>query len=79
VDGKWATASEWADATEQKVNSGNMTIYIRIKHDADYIYLLVDFPTDSVIEYAAGTAPPHRFCQMASVNSVSAGRIHEKL
>jgi hypothetical protein len=35
-----------------------MTIYIRIKHDADYIYVLMDFPTDSVIEYAGGTALP---------------------
>nr|MDO8132848.1 hypothetical protein [Candidatus Njordarchaeum guaymaensis] len=57
VDGKWTSASEWVDSAEEKIVSDTKTVYIRIKHDNEYIYVLLDFVTDSVIEYAEQMTP----------------------
>lgn len=48
IDGRWTTPTEWADATEIKVENGStgQTLYIRLKYNGTYLYVLLDFVTD---------------------------------
>ena len=54
IDGKWTTSDEWSDALEVPMEyngydpcPNNGTTYIRIKHDGSYLYVLVDYISDS--------------------------------
>jgi len=51
VDGKWTNPQEWSDASESLMVAqlGNGTAYVRTKHDADYLYVLVDYVSDTVL------------------------------
>lgn len=44
IDGKWTAANEWSDAFEGKLSfvTGTGEAYLRLKHDADSLYALVD-------------------------------------
>jgi len=48
IDGKWTTPTEWTDATEIKVENAStgQTLYIRVKCNGTFIYVLLDFVTD---------------------------------
>lgn len=45
IDGKWTTADEWSDALEGKLKftEGSGEAYIRLKHDAESLYVLIDY------------------------------------
>ena len=47
VDGKWTTLDEWDDAIEETLDfgKGSGEAYLRVKHDAENLYVLVDFLT----------------------------------
>lgn len=50
IDGKWTTADEWSDAyrvSMHLVEGPNSTAYMRLKHDQDTLYVLVDFLSDT--------------------------------
>jgi hypothetical protein len=50
VDGKWTTPDEWSDTNRVSmyvIQGPQSTGYLRLKHDADYLYLLVDFISDT--------------------------------
>jgi len=50
IDGKWTTADEWDDTYRVSmyvIQGPESTGYIRLKHDADFLYLLVDFISDT--------------------------------
>jgi hypothetical protein len=50
IDGKWTTADEWDDTNRVSmyvIQGPESTGYIRLKHDADFLYLLVDFVSDT--------------------------------
>ena len=53
VDGKWTSATEWMDAAEvpMYVGAGNAVGYFRVKHDASYLYVLMESLADSAVEY----------------------------
>jgi hypothetical protein len=49
LDGKWTNASEWSDTNRVSmyiVQGPDSTGYLRVKHDADMLYLMVDFISD---------------------------------
>jgi len=48
IDGKWSTADEWTDASELEMAFyiGSGQVILRTKHDANYLYVLVDFVSD---------------------------------
>jgi hypothetical protein len=54
IDGKWTTKTEWNDTAETKllVGSGALEGYFRIKHDSSWLYVLVDVPGDTQVEYS---------------------------
>ncbi len=52
IDGKWTTINEWNDAQEYSMEyniykkyKNNGTGYLRIKHDQNYLYILLDIPS----------------------------------
>jgi ketosteroid isomerase-like protein len=54
VDGKWTTPDEWKDAVEVPMrysiwgdHNANGTAHLRVKHDESYLYLLVDYVSDT--------------------------------
>ena len=50
IDGKWTTADEWSDTNRISmyvIQGPASTGYIRLKHDANSLYLLVDFISDT--------------------------------
>lgn len=48
IDGKWTTPTEWMDATEIKVEnvSTGQMLYIRLKYNGTFLYVLLDFVSD---------------------------------
>jgi hypothetical protein len=52
IDGKWTSATEWRDAAEVRmyVGEGNAVGYFRIKHDASYVYVLMESLADTAVE-----------------------------
>jgi hypothetical protein len=49
VDGKWTTGNEWSDTNRVSmyIIQGNQSIgYVRLKHDNNFLYTLVDFISD---------------------------------
>lgn len=47
LDGQWSTSTEWLDASETRIeNQQNMTAILRIMHNSEYIFVLLDFITD---------------------------------
>ena len=56
IDGKWTTSDEWNDAFEETLNFGNGSgeAYLRVKHDAENLYVLVDFLTYHEIKTGDG-------------------------
>jgi hypothetical protein len=57
IDGQWTSSSEWSDAVEVKylVAQGTAPAYFRLKHDANFLYVLSDNPSDPAIEYSDAT------------------------
>lgn len=54
LDGKWTTPGEWTDAWESPmeyngygIRPNNGTAYIRVKHDVSYLYVLIDYVSDT--------------------------------
>jgi hypothetical protein len=50
VDGKWTTPNEWSDTHRVSmyvVQGPTSTGYVRLKHDSNFLYLLVDFISDT--------------------------------
>jgi hypothetical protein len=50
IDGKWTTPSEWSDTNRVSMyllQGPQSTAYVRLKHDADYLYILADFISDT--------------------------------
>jgi hypothetical protein len=50
VDGKWTRADEWSDTyrVSMYLLQGPQSIaYVRLKHDAGFLYMLVDFVSDT--------------------------------
>lgn len=54
IDGKWTSTSEWNDTAETKllVSPGTLEAYFRIKHDSSWLYVLVDVPGDTQVEFS---------------------------
>jgi hypothetical protein len=47
IDGKWSTMTEWSNASENMIqNQYGWTMYVRMMHNASYLFVLVDFITD---------------------------------
>lgn len=49
IDGRWSTPDEWEDASETSTTNGPDQIYMRIKHDRDFIYVMVDAVTEPLV------------------------------
>lgn len=54
IDGKWTTPDEWNDAVEVPMeyspwgdHNANGTTYLKVKHDGSYLYVLVDYVSDT--------------------------------
>lgn len=50
IDGKWTTPDEWSDTYRVPMyllQGPQSTAYMRLKHDADYLYILADFISDT--------------------------------
>ena len=50
IDGKWTTAEEWSDTNRisMYLTQGSQgTGYVRFKHDSGFVYVLVDFISDT--------------------------------
>jgi hypothetical protein len=47
IDGKWTSVDEWNDTLEESLifSEGSGKAYLRVKHDINYLYILVDFVT----------------------------------
>lgn len=52
IDGKWTTVNEWNDSQEIPMEyniynkyKNNGTSYLRVKHDDNYLYILIDVPS----------------------------------
>lgn len=47
IDGKWTNVDEWNDTLEESLifSEGSGKAYLRVKHDINYLYILVDFVT----------------------------------
>ena len=45
IDGKWTSNKEWSDSLEKQLKfvSGDGEAYIRMKHDEESLYLLIDY------------------------------------
>ena len=55
IDGKWTTTDEWSDTNRVSmylVQGPASTGYVRLKHDADFLYLLADFVSDTTMASA---------------------------
>lgn len=48
IDGRWTTPTEWNDASETLVTSGSDQIYLRVKHDRDFVYVMIDVITEQL-------------------------------
>jgi hypothetical protein len=46
IDGQWTISSEWTDASEFKLFTGDSNAYFRSKENSSYLFLLVDFVSD---------------------------------
>lgn len=58
TDGKWTTPSEWSDTNRVSMyllQGPQSTGYVRLKHDGDWLYLLVDFVSDTTSASTQGT------------------------
>jgi hypothetical protein len=50
IDGKWTSSDEWSDTNRVSMyltQGAQSTAYVRTKHDADSVYMLVDFISDT--------------------------------
>jgi len=47
IDGVWSSW-EWNDAGEYQIKSTELISYVRVKHDGDYLYIIIDSPWDTV-------------------------------
>ena len=47
IDGKWTNSEEWNDTIEEVLffGKGSGEAYLHVKHDSEYLYVLVDFIT----------------------------------
>jgi len=61
VDGKWTTSDEWSDTNRVSmylVQGPDSVGYLRFKYDAEYLYLLVDFVSDTTMATTQTTGNP---------------------
>ena len=49
IDGRWTTQTEWADASETKIEDKDL-VYLRTKHDKVFLYILLDFISDDGLD-----------------------------
>lgn len=49
IDGRWTTPDEWEDASETSAINGPDQIYMRVKHDRDFVYVMVDVVTEPLV------------------------------
>ena len=56
VDGKWTSSDEWDDSVEEILSFGNGSgdAYLRIKHDVENLYVLIDFVTYNDVKTGDG-------------------------
>jgi len=47
IDGVW-NSWEWNDASEYQIKGTDLISYVRVKHDGDYLYIIIDSPWDTV-------------------------------
>jgi parallel beta-helix repeat protein len=47
IDGVWSSW-EWNDASEYQIKGTELMSYVRVKHDGDYLYIIIDSPWDTV-------------------------------
>lgn len=46
IDGKWTTTEEWSDAAVTDMKKDSHEVFLLVKHDRDYIYIMFDAITD---------------------------------
>ena len=46
IDGRWTTETEWEDASVTSVKGNDHQMYLFVKHDRDFAYLMGDVVTD---------------------------------
>jgi len=48
IDGKWTSSDEWSDASEFSFEflKGPSTAYLKLKHNGDALYVLIDYVSD---------------------------------
>lgn len=55
IDGVWTGGSEWSKASETIVNYTDGTrLAIRAMHDADFLYVMLEMPDDTVVDGHGG-------------------------
>lgn len=61
IDGKWTTPEEWSDTNRVStylLQGPQSTAYVRLKHDADNLYILADFVSDTTQAIAQTKGDP---------------------
>lgn len=58
IDGRWTTEDEWLDATVTEMSGEGQTVFLLIKHDRDYLYVMFDAVTDQT-KYSSQTGGIH--------------------
>jgi len=51
IDGRWTTADEWTDSVEIHLGDEHGEVYFRFKHDGKFLYILVDYVSDTLVDY----------------------------
>ena len=55
-DGKWSNELEWKESSWETISSPAGTIHLRIAHQGDFIYILLDAVDDLTIDHISDTA-----------------------
>ncbi|MFY9301494.1 MAG: hypothetical protein WAO91_09945 [Candidatus Nitrosotenuis sp.] len=55
-DGKWTTQSEWKSSSWNELKAGDSIVQLRTAHQEDFIYVMVDYVTDTSIDTTSDKA-----------------------
>ena len=55
-DGKWSNELEWKESSWESISSSAGTIHLRIAHQGDFIYVLLDAVDDQTIDHISDSA-----------------------
>lgn len=61
IDGKWSTPNEWSDTQHVSMyvaEGPESTAFLRVKYDDQYLYVLVDFSSDTTLAINQPIAQP---------------------